>query len=351
MNSRKIAIGTSVALIAGIASGWPDRAYAQESNPPAADAPTSSNVSYDQDVEDSEIEAVEEYVLAPAASPDVTNEERPKPFIINARAEYQFDTGIDNAGDFNVARVVGGGGMKFPLGERLGGAIGGSYSYAGYDFDDDALFGGSEPWGDVQTAQFLAVLRYTVNDQWSILGGGTGAFSGESGADAASSFTGGGFLAGGYRASEHFYIQLGASVVSQLDDDPLVTPLVIVNWAIDDRWQLRAGVLETGATDAVGAGVSYRMNEQWSVGARVGYVIRRFRLDDSGFAPDGVGQDEQFRAALSLTWKPIPEMQVSLLGGAAFGGELRVEDDNGDRLVNEDYDPTPFVGAGMTWRF
>jgi hypothetical protein len=44
-------------------------------------------------------------------------------------------------------------------------------------------------------------------------------------------------------------------------------------------------------------------------------------------------------------------LQVSLLGGVALGGELQVEDRNGDHLFTEDYDAAPFVGARVSWQF
>jgi hypothetical protein len=93
-------------------------------------------------VGDSDIGAVEEFTLTPV---------RPKPFFFfNARGEYQFDSSIDNAGDFNVTRALAGIGTKFPLGGRFGASVGGVYDFAGYDFDDAVVFGGGEPWGDYQ---------------------------------------------------------------------------------------------------------------------------------------------------------------------------------------------------------
>ncbi len=299
---------------------------------------------------DSDIGAVEEFALTPV-SRAAPGEARPKPFFFNARGDYQFDSSIDTAGDFNVTRALAGVGMKFPLGERFGGAVMGVYDFAGYDFDDAAVFGGGEPWGDINSGRFMAVCNYTVNEQWSVFGGGIAAISAESGASASSAWTGGGFIGGGYRASDSLVVRLGVSVVSQLEDDAEVLPIFVFEWQIDERWQLRAGGLDAGASDAFGIGATYKLNEQWSLGARVAYHRNRFRLDDSGFAPDGVGQDQRVNGTLLATWRPRQHLEISVLGGVAFSGEIRVEDDDGNRLFKEDYDPAPFVGARLAWRF
>jgi hypothetical protein len=197
----------------------------------------------------------------------------------------------------------------------------------------------------------MAVINYTVNEQWSISGGGIAAISAESGASSSDAWTGGGFIGGGYHASNSLVVQLGVSVTSQLEDDVLVLPIFVVKWQIDERWQLRAGGLDTGVSDAFGVGTTYKLNEQWSLSARMAYHRKRFRLDDSGFAPDGVGQDQRVNGTVLATWRPRQHLELSVLGGLAFAGELRVEDENGDRLFKEDYDPAPFVGARLAWRF
>lgn len=303
-----------------------------------------------QDVPDSDVEPADEFALTlgqPAAA------ERPArpPVLLSAGGEYQFDTHLDTAGDFNVARALAGIGTRFPLGDRFRIGVSAAYDFAGYDFDDAAVFGGGTPWGDINTWRLMVVGNYAIDEHWSIVAGGVVAVAYESGADVSGSWTGGGFIGGGYRVSDALNIQLGVSVTGRIEDDPQVLPMFVANWAIDDHWKLAAGALEFGVADVVGVGVTYRVDDHWSLGARVGYVDQRFRLDDSGFAPDGVGEDQRGKAALVLGWRPSPGLRLSVLGGVAFGGELRVEDQNGRRLFNEEYDPAPFVAARVLWAF
>jgi hypothetical protein len=173
----------------------------------------------------------------------------------------------------------------------------------------------------------------------------------EDGADVSSAWTGGGFVGAGYRASENLSLQLGVAVTSRLEDDAQVMPMFAADWKIDENWRLNAGALELGVADVVGVGVMYRIDKQWSLGARTGWVSQWFRLDDSGVAPEGVGHDERIRAALVLKYRPSDNVRVALLGGVELGGELEVQDESGDSLFTEDYDAAPFVGARLTWEF
>lgn len=299
--------------------------------------------------DDAEVGVGEELTLDP--DPVKPGSPRQKPFIVNVRGEYQFDTGIDTAGDFGVVRIHGGAGMRFPISDRFGMAVGGGYTFAGYDFDSDAAFGGGEPWENIHTFQATVLASYSIDPTWSVFGGGVLALSGEDDADAGDSMTGGGMIGAGYRASERLSVRLGVSVNSQIEDDVSIMPVVLVNWTIDEHWNLRVGSLDTGAVDAIGAGLTYKLSDQWSLGGQLGWVHSRFRLDDSGFAPDGVGQDERAKGLLVLRWDASESLTLGVFGGVAFGGELRIEDEDGDRLFKEDYDATPFAGARLVWRF
>jgi hypothetical protein len=57
-----------------------------------------------------------------------------------------------------------------------------------------------------------------------------------------------------------------------------------------------------------------------------------------------VGQETEFPVFVQLRWRPIPAAAIDLLGGVALAGHLRIEDDDGDRIADDGYDATPFVG-------
>jgi hypothetical protein len=328
-----------------LAQPAPEVATAQEAAPTLTPAqPTPAEDIWG----DTDIGTAEMFALTPPPADARTA----RPLIgFVAGGQHQFDAGIDKAGDFNVTRALVGLGTMIPLSQRVSVGAAATYNFAGYDFDNSAAFGGGEPWGDINTARFMAVCNYAIDQHWAIVAGGVAGTSFDGGADVSDSWTGGGFIAGRYRASESLSIQLGVAVASHLEGDTEALPTFMVNWKIDEGWSFQAGALEFGVTDAVGAGVMYRLSDQLSLGGRAGYIREQFRLDDSGFAPDGVGQDERAKASLVLSWRPLPGMTIGVLGGIAFGGELKVKDQDGDRLFKEDYDTAPFVAARLVWSF
>lgn len=297
-----------------------------------------------------DLSAAEEYALYPVPAPQ-PGEARAIRFALSARAEHQFSTGLDGAGDFSASRLTAGLGFALPIGEQFSLAIGSSLGLTAYDFDRDSAFGGSRPWDTIYTGAFTAVGNYRLDETWTVFGGGILGLAGEDGASVGDSATGGGLVGVGYRHSDQLAFRLGLSAISQIEDDVALMPVILVDWRIDEQWRLLVGSLDVGAADAIGVGLSCRISEEWSLGGRLAWVHNRFRLDGSGFAPDGVGQDDRLKATLVINWRPSDDIELGLLGGLVFSGSMRVEDEDGNRLFKADYDPAGFVGARLAWRF
>lgn len=314
----------------------------------AADA--GADVDANAALDDFDVGEVEAFALTPAQPPPGAAAPRTR-YLASAYGAYQFDTDLDTAGDFSVARGRAAVGAKVPLGGRLGMSAMAGYELSSYDFNDAAGLGGGEPWDDIHFGQLVVTFDYAVDERWSVFGGPIVSFAAQSGAGVSDSITAGGIIGVGYRAANNLVLRLGVAASSELEDDASVLPSFVVEWAIDEHWQLRSGALDLGASNAVGLGIGYRFDHHWSVGGHVGFVSQRFRLDDSGVAPDGVGQDERSAAAVQVTWTPQPHLQVSVQAGAHFAGELQVEDEDGNTLSRDDYDPGAFAGASLRLRF
>lgn len=81
------------------------------------------------------------------------------------------------------------------------------------------------------------------------------------------------------------------------------------------------------------------------------YESLRFRLDNRGPAPDGVGEDRSVPVYLSATDSQGRDLQISAIGGVELNGVLRLEDSEGRRLARDNYETTPFLGATFNLRF
>jgi hypothetical protein len=298
-------------------------------------------------------------VSAVARAQESEPESKPA-FDVYGGFEERFTTDIDGGGDFSLSRFGVGIGWQTDLGEQTVLALRGGLLYEGYDFSgasalvDPVLFGDAEPWEDIWSARLSLAVRHALDKEWTIHGGPTLQFSGESGANLEDTIDVGGFGGVIWQVSDALRLGLGVGVSTRIEDDVRVFPLFTVDWRISESWSLTT---ESGARRGVGGfslgglELVYRFTENWDAAIGGAYEYRRFRLDDEGIAPDGVGQDESIPAWLRVTWRPAATWDVTVWGGATFAGELRLDDSDGDTISEQDYDPAAMLGLSAQIRF
>ena len=81
------------------------------------------------------------------------------------------------------------------------------------------------------------------------------------------------------------------------------------------------------------------------------YEKTRFRLDDSGPAPNGIGQDKAFPLFALAEYAFDRDTRLSLIGGAEVGANMRLEDSNGRHISDSDLSTAPFIGAAFQMKF
>lgn len=272
-------------------------------------------------------------------------------FQIDGGAVHQFDADLDDGGSFSVDRAFVEGGVNYLFSPRdsVGVAVG--YAFDGYDFDT----GGSglaalDPWSDVHGFSVTLPARLGVGDNIDLFVAPSVRWRAESGGDLGESTTGGAVLGGTWRFSDRLRLGAGLGVFSEIEDDADVFPILLIDWQITDTVSLETGQ-GTGATRGPGLVVNWTGIEAWtfSLGAR--YETWRFRLDDSGPAPDGVGEEEAIPIYLVAAWEATPRVRLSVVGGLEVAGTLTLEDEDGRELEDEDVDPAPFLGATFRARF
>lgn len=263
---------------------------------------------------------------------------------------YQGRADIDGGGSLQVNRFdVGLLGRFDPL-ARLRWTNTFFLSVNDYDFGGGG-FGAGDPWDTILTLRLATRLRYQISEQWGVFGGGVLMSSRETGADWGDSVSGGGLAGVDYRHGKSLFVSLGVAVISQIEDDVRVTPSLIVRWLPYERWAVRVGAVPASGGAAAGGEVAYRVAKPVEIGLGVLYNERRFRLDDSGPAPDGVGEDNNMVLRLRLAWDITRQISLHLLGGVALGGEVRLDDRNGVRINKQEYDPAPHVALRLVGGF
>jgi len=223
-----------------------------------------------------------------------------------------------------------------------------SYQYSDYNFTG---VGGNEPWDDVNLFRVTPLLQYTIDDQWSIYGGPSIAYAGESGADFSDSVTGGGLVGFNYRADETLSIGGGFGIFSQIEEDARVVPFITANWKFADQWVLRAGFTEVAANGGLGAEVTYDFGNDWRVGGGIQFQQKRFRLEDSNGVQGGVGQDKNVPIYAKVAWQACEKASLELVAGIAAGGEYRTEDNRGKNAAQVKYDAAGLIGIRALFQF
>lgn len=237
-----------------------------------------------------------------------------------------------------------------PLNERLSLNLNLAFELSAYDFSSADPFTGSTtaiPDNFVQVG-LQAILNYTLNDQWSLVGGGFLGFAMDPDADLGDAIIGGGTFGAGYIHSEDFRITFGLTVRSRIEDDPLVTPLIVVYNRINDRSYFQTVSMPQGF------GLSFVTEPLDDVEFELfgGWQYRQWRLDGGPAAvSDGVLRDSLIVLGAGVAWKPTSRLELRLRAGAVVFRELEVLSSSGSEVSDVETNAGAFIGVRLAYRF
>ena len=257
---------------------------------------------------------------------------------------HQFETDVDAGGSFDVDRVgvqaTGTWSVNPDL--EVSGRVG--YGFNAYAFSGTMGLAGLNPWSEIHALRFGGGARWSPDDRWTVLGGPTFRFNAERGASLGDGFQVGGFAGFSYKVNDSLTIGPGIGAITQIEDSATIFPILIIDWEIVENLFLGTGT-GIGATLGPGLELTWQFAENWSavVGGR--YQRQRFRLDGSGVAPNGVGQEKGLPLYVMVSRRFNDRTSVSVIGGAHFAGELKVDNSLGGTVAKQEYDPAPFVGV------
>jgi hypothetical protein len=200
----------------------------------------------------------------------------------------------------------------------------------------------------VHTFALTARATFTLNDEWSIFAGPYVQCSRESGTDLDEGWTGGGFGGVIARPFDGLVIGGGFGILTQLQDDLRFDPMIILDWEITDEFALRS--IGTAGGRRAGVEFTWDLGGGWEMGVGGAYRFERFRLDDSGAAPNGVGEETNYPFWARITYS-TGTVTMSGFFGWTFQGEIEVEERNGNILGNENYESVPAVGFSASIQF
>jgi hypothetical protein len=291
--------------------------------------------------------------LATAAA---AQEGRPQPpesrtgpsFAVNAIPVFQFPAKLDGGGEFRATRYA----FPLDLSKRIDGTrdLGLSlfYDYEDYDFEGPTAIAGPAPWNTVHRIGVGIPYAQRLEGGWRLSVTPSAEFSRESGAGWGSALQYGGVVSAGKRVGDTLTLGVGAGVFYRLEEVS-VFPYLVVDWRITERVRL-SNPLRAGPTGPAGLELVCAVSGGWDAGFGGAYRSIRFRLDDEGVAPGGVGEVRAVPAWFRLSHRKGPFL-VDAYAGAVFGGRLSVENGQGEESGSWSYDPAPFAALRIQARF
>lgn len=274
------------------------------------------------------------------------------PWVLGAAAGvvHQFESGLDGGGDVSIDRAFGQVSLSYAFDRRTSVGVALSGGLFAYDFSNGATLGGGDPWGRINEARIGLPIRFGLGEAIDVTVVPSLRWNAENGVSFDDGRTEGVIAGAVYRVSPGFAIGPGIGVFSQLSDDASVFPFLVLDWDVTDR--INIGTASGfGATQGPGLEVTYRFDGGWRVAAGARWEEVEFRLDDSGPAPDGIGETQTLPLFVTATYAPTPMTSLSAIVGLDVMGEVTLMDRNGGKIESREIDPAPFIGLGGSLRF
>ncbi len=277
--------------------------------------------------------------------------QRPPSFSAGVQYVFQPATDLDTAGDFQTHRA----GINLVKRLRLSGkdqlALSFDYIWNSYSWDSGASNLGADPWSSVHFIGLGASYRRVLNENWTFFVIPNVRLAGEPDADAGDAIMGGGIFGATYRVNDRLSIGPGFGLMTQLEDDPALFPVLFVQWQFAEEWSV-------GTTGGSGAALGPGLLLQWTpdnkpfrASLNANFEQLRFRLDSRAPQANGIGQDQAVQLGGSLHWTPTPAVDFSAMAGVKLGGDISIEDAQGNEWRSENYGPAPYIGIEARFNF
>jgi len=259
---------------------------------------------------------------------------------------YQFDSDFGRGGSFSVQRYGFNFDTSTPVVNSLRAGISLGYDFEKYDFSGTTAFAGATPWSDIHRFSVGLPVSYRMTDVWSLFISPQVEWHGESDvANWKDALGYGAVFAVSYRVSPGLTLGAGAGVFSRMEETKGF-PYIAIDWKITE--ELRMGnPFRTSPSGPAGLELSYRISDRWEIAAGAAYRSYRFRLDESGVAPDGIGEVDSTVGYTRLTYRMGRDFNLDLYGGAAFNGKIRIADSNGNELGSDDFKTAPMMALSL----
>jgi len=270
--------------------------------------------------------------------------------VLDLHASKQFDSSIDSGGNVGVSRYGAELRLNYHFTDEDDLQLRFQYQRDDWNFSGTTGLGNDDPWDLVTTTDIALQWTHQWKENTQLFGGPIIKWSEDSGASQSNSKVFGGMFGIAHVYSDTLVLGGGVGFIETLGDDDRFFPIIVLDWKIKDRLKLRSDLM-TRFGNRIGVELVWTPRDDWSLGAGLSYDYSRFRLDDAGIAPGGVGEATSLPLTLRASYHPSDNVDITIFGGVVFGGELSVYESTGLMLQTESYDSAGAVGILARIRF
>lgn len=261
----------------------------------------------------------------------------------------QFKTDMNEGGNFDWYEANARLGVNRQFTPNWGGGVFAEYGYQHWSWSNPTAFGGQAPWAGISTPQLGFSVSYSPSAAWRFSVSPSVEWAAENGVGTAGASTYGAVLLGTHTVSPSLTLGLGAGVFRQINENRIF-PFLAVNWRINDQWTL-SNPLPAGPAGGAGLELSYKIDNQWTVGAGGAYRSYRFRLNDNGPYAGGIGQNRLIPVFARVSYQFMPGTRLDFYGVASTGGNVQAQSADGSQTWNSDYKTGLGLGLNLSHRF
>ena len=268
---------------------------------------------------------------------------------LTALAVHQFNSDLDKGGDVRVNRYF----LQFEWNKRISNKLHAGmiaqYNLHDYAFSESASLWENKTLEKVHSLGLGIKFMYVIDKDWRLFIVPIVEFSGESGAKFNDSLIYGGIAATAYKVNPDLSIGAGIGIFSRLEEMS-VFPMIVIDWKITERLRL-SNPFSGGPSGPAGLELSYALNKNWELGIGGAYRSFRFRLNDEGTASNGIFQDRSVPAWGRLSWNSGSQVKIDFNAGAFIAGKMKIEDPDGNEIIEDNYNTAPFVALTVSVNF
>jgi hypothetical protein len=270
-------------------------------------------------------------------------------FSLSASPVYQFGADVDGGGNLSVARYNFTFDMSSKMSNEIRLGVGLAYEYDNYDFSGLSNFSVARPWSGINRLGISLPVNYSFANDWRLFVSPSVQWAGESGAKWGDALSYGAVAAIAYAFRPDAVIGLGAGVYSNIEKTTIF-PYIAVNWQITEQLRL-INPFRTSPAGPAGLEFAYAIDKHWETGLGGAYRSYRFRLDEDGRIPKGIGEHKTVPVFARISYKFTPQVGIDVYGGATFVNKIRIDGPDGSEIYSTKTDVAPLVGLTFMARF